>query len=128
MILKGLGPRYLPNRTLSSQFHVTCARSLSTTLFRSSKAQDPQCYQNSESKQEESNQTSKNSSNQANEHHTLQPKVKTVSQADAELRERLEQMSGGGGASGIEYEDGKPNAMKRGDEDTQAWLRLSLPN
>ncbi|KAJ5178269.1 uncharacterized protein N7500_000968 [Penicillium coprophilum] len=66
------------------------------------------------SKQEESNQTSKYSSNQDNKRHTLQPKAKTVSQADAELRERLEQMSGGGGASGIEYEDGKPNAMKRG--------------
>lgn len=41
-------------------------------------------------------------------------KVKSVSQADKELRERLEQMSGEGGAAGIEYEDGKPNAMKRG--------------
>jgi len=39
--------------------------------------------------------------------------AKSVSQADAELHERLEKMSGGGGASGIEYEDGKPNAMKR---------------
>ncbi|KAJ6036697.1 hypothetical protein N7540_000976 [Penicillium herquei] len=34
-------------------------------------------------------------------------------QADAELRERLEQISGDGGAAGIEYEDGKPTAMKR---------------
>ncbi|GFF42201.1 hypothetical protein IFM46972_06789 [Aspergillus udagawae] len=42
------------------------------------------------------------------------PKVtKSVAQADEELRERLEQMSGEGGASGIEYEDGKPTAMKR---------------
>ncbi|GMF67886.1 unnamed protein product [Aspergillus oryzae] len=40
-------------------------------------------------------------------------KAKTVSQADEELRQKLEQMSGGGGASGIEYEDGKPSAMKR---------------
>ncbi|GAB1214771.1 hypothetical protein ATERTT37_003940 [Aspergillus terreus] len=38
---------------------------------------------------------------------------KTVAQADEELREKLEQMSGGGGASGIEYEDGKPSTMKR---------------
>lgn len=45
---------------------------------------------------------------------SLPSKGKTVSQADAELRERLEQMSGEGGASGVEYEDGKPNAMKRG--------------
>ncbi|KAI9930320.1 hypothetical protein MW887_011072 [Aspergillus wentii] len=41
-------------------------------------------------------------------------KAKTVAQADQELRERLEKMSGGGGASGIEYEDGQPNTMKRG--------------
>ncbi|PLB51083.1 hypothetical protein P170DRAFT_436157 [Aspergillus steynii IBT 23096] len=40
-------------------------------------------------------------------------KAKSISQADDELRERLEQMSGGGGASGIEYEDGQPNTMKR---------------
>ncbi|KAA8648276.1 uncharacterized protein ATNIH1004_004160 [Aspergillus tanneri] len=40
-------------------------------------------------------------------------KAKTVAQADEELRELLEQMSGGGGASGVEYEDGKPNTMKR---------------
>ncbi|KAJ5423542.1 hypothetical protein N7491_008758 [Penicillium cf. griseofulvum] len=75
------------------------------------KSQD---FQNFESKQEETNQTSKNSSNQDSKRHTLPPKAKSVSQADAELRERLEQMSGEGGASGIEYEDGKPNAMKRG--------------
>lgn len=75
---------------------------------------ESQDYQNPESKQEESNQKSKKSSNQDNDRHTLPPKAKTISQADAELRERLEQMSGAGGACGIEYEDGKPNAMKRG--------------
>ncbi|KAJ5952631.1 uncharacterized protein N7479_011044 [Penicillium vulpinum] len=73
-----------------------------------------QGHQNFESKQQKSNQPSENSSNQENKRHTPPSKAKTVSQADAELRERLEQMSGGGGASGIEYEDGKPNAMKRG--------------
>ncbi|RHZ47165.1 uncharacterized protein CDV56_100940 [Aspergillus thermomutatus] len=42
------------------------------------------------------------------------PKVtESVAQADEELRQRLEQMSGEGGAAGIEYEDGKPTAMKR---------------
>lgn len=40
-------------------------------------------------------------------------KRKSVAQADEELREKLEQMSGEGGAAGIEYEDGKPNTMKR---------------
>ncbi|CAI7647968.1 unnamed protein product [Penicillium glandicola] len=73
-----------------------------------------QGHENSKSRQEQNNQTLNNSSNQDNKRHTLPPKAKTVSQADAELRERLEQMSGGGGASGIEYEDGKPNAMRRG--------------
>ncbi|RMJ20856.1 hypothetical protein PHISP_08273, partial [Aspergillus sp. HF37] len=38
---------------------------------------------------------------------------KSVTQTDSELRERLEQMSGEGGAAGIEYEDGQPNTMKR---------------
>lgn len=49
-----------------------------------------------------------------NQSNTQKTKTKTVSQSDAELRERLEQMSGEGGAAGIEYEDGKPVAMKRG--------------
>jgi hypothetical protein len=49
-----------------------------------------------------------------NDSQKSKPKVtKSVAQSDEELRERLEQMSGEGGASGIEYEDGKPNAMKR---------------
>lgn len=52
-------------------------------------------------------------SNPSNEASSLN-KAKSVSQADAELRERLEEMSGEGGAAGIEYEDGKPTAMKRG--------------
>jgi len=33
---------------------------------------------------------------------------------DEELRRRLEEMSGDGGAAGVDYEDGKPVAMKRG--------------
>ena len=75
---------------------------------------DSQGYQDYKAKQEQIKSTSENHSNQDNKRHTLPSKTKTVSQADAELRERLEQMSGEGGASGIEYEDGKPNAMKRG--------------
>jgi hypothetical protein len=37
-----------------------------------------------------------------------------MAQIDAELREKLEGMSGDGGAAGIELEDGKAVAMKRG--------------
>ncbi|KAL2011153.1 hypothetical protein VTN00DRAFT_3871 [Thermoascus crustaceus] len=40
-------------------------------------------------------------------------KVKTSAQLDEELREKLEAMSGEGGAAGLEYENGKPVAMKR---------------
>jgi len=37
-----------------------------------------------------------------------------MSQLDEELRQKLESMSGDGGAAGLELEDGKPVAMKRG--------------
>ncbi|KAL4925464.1 uncharacterized protein BDV17DRAFT_185647 [Aspergillus undulatus] len=46
-------------------------------------------------------------------HHKPRETVKTVAQEDEELRRRLEEMSGEGGAAGIEYEDGKPQTMKR---------------
>jgi hypothetical protein len=70
---------------------------------------------NSELKQERNKRTPTNPlSNEDNKRHPVPHKTKTVTEADAELRERLEQMSGEGGASGIEYEDGKANAMKRG--------------
>jgi hypothetical protein len=39
---------------------------------------------------------------------------KTMAQIDEELRQKLEGMSGEGGAAGIELENGKPVAMKRG--------------
>ncbi|KAL4946341.1 hypothetical protein BDV06DRAFT_136581 [Aspergillus oleicola] len=39
--------------------------------------------------------------------------AKTVAQEDEELRRRLEERSGEGGAAGLEYEDGKPQTMKR---------------
>ncbi|KAK3395082.1 hypothetical protein B0H63DRAFT_462639 [Podospora didyma] len=42
------------------------------------------------------------------------PKRKTQTELDEELRLKMEGLSGDGGASGIEYEDGKAVAMKRG--------------
>lgn len=39
--------------------------------------------------------------------------MKTMADLDDELRQKLENMSGEGGASGLEYENGKPVAMKR---------------
>lgn len=58
--------------------------------------------------------TNHKTSSASDKHTSIPAKTKTVAQADAELRERLERMSGDGGAAGIEYEDGKPSAMKRG--------------
>jgi hypothetical protein len=42
-----------------------------------------------------------------------QPKKKTQKEIDEELRLKMEGLSGDGGASGVEYENGKPVAMKR---------------
>ena len=38
---------------------------------------------------------------------------KTQRELDEELRQRMEGISGEGGASGVEYEDGRPASMKR---------------
>jgi len=40
-------------------------------------------------------------------------KQKTMAMLDEELRLKMEGISGEGGESGVEYEDGKPVAMKR---------------
>ena len=42
---------------------------------------------------------------------------KTILELDEELKLKLEGISGDGGASGLEYEDGKAVAMKRGVRD-----------
>ncbi|KAI1464914.1 uncharacterized protein F4812DRAFT_440947 [Daldinia caldariorum] len=39
---------------------------------------------------------------------------KTMAELDAELQQKMSGLSGDGGEAGIEYEDGKPVAMKRG--------------
>ena len=41
------------------------------------------------------------------------PKQKTMAEQDEELRQKLEGISGEGGAAGLELEDGQPVAMKR---------------
>jgi hypothetical protein len=43
-----------------------------------------------------------------------QGQKKTVAELDEEMRQKLEGMSGEGGVAGIELENGKPVAMKRG--------------
>ncbi|KJY00459.1 hypothetical protein TI39_contig328g00019 [Zymoseptoria brevis] len=44
---------------------------------------------------------------------TTQKSTLTVAEKDAEIQRKLAGISGDGGASGVEYEDGKPAAMKR---------------
>lgn len=44
-------------------------------------------------------------------------KKKTMAELDEELRLKLEGISGDGGASGIEYEGGKAEGLKRGVKD-----------
>lgn len=43
----------------------------------------------------------------------LKPKKKTQAELDQELLEKLQGIAGDGGDAGVEYEDGKPVAMKR---------------
>ena len=45
---------------------------------------------------------------------TEQPHKKTQAELDEEMRIKLANLSGDGGEAGIEYEDGKPVAMRRG--------------
>lgn len=44
-------------------------------------------------------------------------KKKTMAELDEELRLKLEGISGGGGEAGLELENGKPVAMKKGVKD-----------
>ncbi|ELR08228.1 hypothetical protein VC83_04524 [Pseudogymnoascus destructans] len=41
-------------------------------------------------------------------------RAKTIAELDEELKLKLEEISGEGGAAGLEYENGKAVAMKRG--------------
>jgi small-conductance mechanosensitive channel len=59
------------------------------------------------------------SAKEKTDHHTAQAKKavemqkKTMAQLDEELRLKLEGISGDGGASGVEYENGKASGLKR---------------
>ncbi|PSR76963.1 hypothetical protein BD289DRAFT_338623, partial [Coniella lustricola] len=43
-----------------------------------------------------------------------QPVQKTTAQLDEDLRLAMEGLSGAGGSSGVEYENGKAEGLKRG--------------
>lgn len=46
-----------------------------------------------------------------------QPKKKTMAELDEELKLKMEGISGDGGSSGVEYEGGKAEGLKRGVKD-----------
>ncbi|CRK37669.1 hypothetical protein HYQ45_014563 [Verticillium longisporum] len=54
------------------------------------------------------------SSTHASSTHAPKAKRKTMAELDAELRLKMEGISGEGGAAGVEYEDGKAEGLKRG--------------
>ncbi|KAL9622595.1 MAG: hypothetical protein Q9160_003092 [Pyrenula sp. 1 TL-2023] len=58
--------------------------------------------------------TSEKAASANDQSHEKKPRKKTLAEADEELRQKLEAMSGDGGEAGIELEGGKPVAMKRG--------------
>lgn len=66
------------------------------------------------SHQEELHQN-RNPKKQAGEEDSDKTKIKkkTMAELDAELQQKMSGISGDGGEAGIEYEDGKPVAMKR---------------
>ena len=72
----------------------------------------------SHGKPSESTDNAKDSSNVNADQDASEKKEKksqqTQAQQDADLRQKLEDISGGGGTAGLELEDGQPTAMKRG--------------
>ncbi|KAL9950181.1 hypothetical protein ACHAQF_003328 [Verticillium nonalfalfae] len=56
----------------------------------------------------------KSSSTHASSTPAPKAKRKTMAELDAELRLKMEGISGEGGAAGVEYEDGKAEGLKRG--------------
>ncbi|KAL5337722.1 hypothetical protein BJX70DRAFT_368583 [Aspergillus crustosus] len=96
----------LPKSPLSSQ-SLRSTRSICFTAPLKSQNNPDKAASESENKTDASKQHPKF------EDSKQQEIAKSMAQEDDELRKRLEEMSGEGGASGIEYEDGKPQAMKR---------------
>jgi hypothetical protein len=55
-------------------------------------------------------------------------KKPTMAELDAEMMARMEERSGDGGAAGLELEDGKAPAMKRGGTWSYAWSHRDSSN
>lgn len=72
-----------------------------------------QRHQSSTSPPSSTKQTDKAKPEPQNKTDTPATHKKTVAEADAELKSRLEAMSGEGGAAGVEYENGSAEGLKR---------------
>ncbi|KAL9125597.1 MAG: hypothetical protein Q9217_005223 [Psora testacea] len=92
---------------------VSCARSWTAVRARCASTQASEAQQSSP--KSEHNQTGSSNRDTAGSSKTPPAKMtKTQAEEDAELRQKLESISGGGGEAGLELEDGQPVAMKRG--------------
>ncbi|KAL4867133.1 hypothetical protein BDV12DRAFT_123655 [Aspergillus spectabilis] len=92
---------------LKSSYLSQSARSICSTTPLKSQSNPDKSALNGESTQKASKEEPTSEPSKQRE------TTKSMAQEDEELRRRLEDMSGEGGAAGIEYEDGKPQAMKR---------------
>ncbi|KAL9631854.1 MAG: hypothetical protein Q9164_005666 [Protoblastenia rupestris] len=86
---------------------------LSTTLTRLTSTQPPSTQQ----PQSTDNATDSTKDPSSPSKDSPPKTLKTQAEADAELRQKLEAISGGGGEAGLELENGQPVAMKRGVKD-----------
>ncbi|KAK3938640.1 ferritin-like domain-containing protein [Diplogelasinospora grovesii] len=108
-----LGIRNMPMPMPTKNLLQSCAavggrKSLSTTASRGQLASGP--HQNTSNS---SPSKSGSGGGTAGKRTKAAPPHKTQQQLDEELKLKMEGLSGDGGASGIEYEDGKPVAMRR---------------
>ncbi|OTB12282.1 hypothetical protein K445DRAFT_321267 [Daldinia sp. EC12] len=84
---------------------------LSRSLALSQRAASSQAH----SQNQENSQHSSSSIDQKDTTYPKsQGKKKSMAELDAELQQKMSGLSGDGGEAGIEYENGKPVAMKRG--------------
>ncbi|MCJ1307801.1 hypothetical protein MMC25_001449 [Agyrium rufum] len=56
----------------------------------------------------------------AEDHQAAKSPAKTQVQLDEELRQKMSGLSGEGGESGVEYEDGQPVSMKRAHQQSKS--------
>ncbi|KAJ3580108.1 hypothetical protein NPX13_g457 [Xylaria arbuscula] len=71
------------------------------------------CTSTQPNSQDQSNCHDVTSSNPSHKTHKTKANANTIAQLDEEVKRKMYDIAGDGGEAGIEYEDGKPVAMKR---------------